>query len=98
MALRIQSNAEIISLVKDYDNLIGYIGLGYLEDSLKTLKVEGVLPSVESVKDGSYPILRGLYIYTPNEELTEIGQAYLDFILSDEGQAIGLEEGFVPIK
>ncbi|MBC8388210.1 MAG: phosphate ABC transporter substrate-binding protein [Actinobacteria bacterium] len=97
-ALRLQSNADIVNQIKENDNAIGYIGLGYLEESLKIVKVEGIEPSVDTVKDNSYPISRGLYIYAPGKELTEIGQAYINFVLSDEGQDIGLEEGFVPLK
>ncbi|MBC8388282.1 MAG: phosphate ABC transporter substrate-binding protein [Actinobacteria bacterium] len=98
MALRLQSNADIVNQVKDNDNTIGYIGLGYLDDSLKVVKIEGVTPSIETVKDGSYPISRGLYVYSPNKDLSEIAQAYLDFVLSEEGQQIGLREGFVPVS
>ena len=97
-ALRLQSNADVVNQVKNNDNAIGYIGLGYLEESLKTVKVEGVEPTVDTVKDGSYPISRGLYVYAPDKELSEIAQAYIDFIFSDEGQEIGLQEGFVPLK
>jgi phosphate transport system substrate-binding protein len=98
MALRLQSNADIVNQVKENDNAIGYIGLGYLDESLKIVKVEGIEPSIDTVKDGSYPISRGLYVYAPNKELTQIGQVYINFILSDEGQDIGLEEGFVPLS
>ncbi len=97
-ALRLQSNADIVNQIKNNDNAIGYISLGYLEKSLKIVKVEGIEPSVDTVKDGSYPISRGLYIYSPGKELTQIGQAYIDFVLSDEGQEIGSGQGFVPVK
>src|SRR4030066_1175968 len=97
-ALRLQSNADIVYQIKNNDNAIGYIGLGYLEKSLKIIKVEGVEPLIDTVEDGSYPISRGLYIYSPGKELTQIGQAYIDFILSDEGQEIGSGQGFVPVK
>lgn len=97
-ALRLQSNADVVNQIKNNDNAIGYIGLGYLDRSLKTVKIEGVEPSVETVKDGSYPISRGLYVYTPHKELKPIAQAYIDFILSDKGQEIGMEQGFVPVK
>jgi phosphate transport system substrate-binding protein len=95
-ALRMQSNAEVINQIKSNDNTIGYTGLGYLEESLHVVKVEGIEPSVATVKDGSYPISRGLYIYSTGE-LTGIGKAYIDFVLSEKGQEIGLEQGFVPV-
>ncbi len=97
-AIRLQSNADVVNQIKEIDNAIGYIGLGYLEESLKSVKVEGIEPSIDTVKDNSYPISRGLYIYAPGKDLTEIGQAYINFVLSDEGQDIGLEEGFVPLN
>ncbi len=97
-ALRLQSNADVVNQIKNNDDAIGYIGLGYLEESLKTVKVDGIEPSIATVKDGSYPISRGLYVYAPHKELSPIGQAYIDFVLSDEGQQIGLDEGFVPLK
>lgn len=96
-ALRLQSNAEVVNQVKENDNAIGYIGLGYLEESLNVVKVEGIEPSIDTVKDGSYPISRGLYIYSAGE-LTGIGEAFIDFVLSERGQEIGLEEGFVPLN
>lgn len=98
LCLRLQSNADVVNTVKTTENAIGYIGLGYLEESLNIVKVEGILPSVETVKDGTYPISRGLYIYAPGGDLSDIAKAYLDFVISDEGQEIGLREGFVPIK
>jgi len=96
-ALRLQSNADVVNQIKNNDNAIGYIGMGYLEESLKALKVEGVEPAIETVKDGSYPISRGLYVYAPGKELTPIAEAYLDFVFSEAGQQIGIEEGFVPV-
>jgi len=97
-ALRLQSNADVVNQIKDNDDMISYIGLGYLDQSLKSVKVEGVEASVETVKDSFYPISRGLYVYSPSVELKPIAGAYLDFVMSDEGQEIGLEEGFVPIN
>ncbi|OPL17474.1 MAG: hypothetical protein AVO38_00365 [delta proteobacterium ML8_D] len=97
-ALRLQSNADVVNQIKNNSNAVGYIGLGYLEESLRTLKVEGIEASIETIKDGSYPISRGLYIYSPGKELSPIAKGYLDFILSDKGQEIGSREGFVPVK
>ncbi|MCG9479961.1 MAG: PstS family phosphate ABC transporter substrate-binding protein [Actinomycetia bacterium] len=96
-ALRLQSNADIVNQVKGNDNAIGYIGLGYLEDNLKVIKIEAVAPSVDTVKDGTYPVSRGLYVYAPSSDISKIAQAYMDFVFSEQGQQIGMEEGFVPI-
>ncbi|MDO8755020.1 MAG: PstS family phosphate ABC transporter substrate-binding protein [Anaerolineales bacterium] len=100
--LLLPSSEGIISEVRDNPNAIGYDGLGYVPDDLKTIaiaKEEGgayVLPSIETVNDKSYAIARDLYMYTDGEPTGNIKE-YLDWILSDEAQAIVAELGFVPV-
>ncbi|HEX9117494.1 MAG TPA: substrate-binding domain-containing protein, partial [Anaerolineae bacterium] len=83
-------------------NAIGYDGLGYVTDQQKTLGVAKdatsayVLPSVQTVNDGSYPISRPLYMYTAGQPAGR-EKTYLDWILGD-GQAIVPQLGFVPLK
>jgi len=104
MALFMASNSAIREEVSENDNAIAYIGLGYLNDSVKAVNVigeeakEGVAPSIENVQDGSYPISRPLYVYTADLELTDLEQAFLDFAIGEEGQAIALKIGFVPLS
>jgi phosphate transport system substrate-binding protein len=100
--LLMPSSEGISTEVRQNPNAIGYDGLGYVTPDQKMLAVardaDGpyVLPSVETVNDGSYPISRPLYMYTAGE-LTGDGKAYLDWIL-DKGQSIVPELGFVPLK
>jgi phosphate transport system substrate-binding protein len=100
--LLMPSSEGISSEVRQNPNAIGYDGLGYVTPDQKMLAVAQevdvpyVLPSVETVNDGSYPISRPLYMYTAGE-LTGDGKAYLDWILN-EGQALVSELGFVPLK
>lgn len=101
--LLMQSSEGIIVEVSQNPNAIGYDGLGYVTDDMKVLGVaktsEGpfVLPSVSTVNDGTYPVARDLYIYTPGEPLGVVKE-YLDWIrLSPEAQAIVEQLGFVPI-
>ena len=54
-------------------------------------------PSIETVRDESYPIARGLYIYTAGEPQGAV-QTYLAWIMGPEGQAIVRELGFVPLQ
>ena len=75
---------------------IGYIGLGYLADTVKVVAIDGVKASIETAADGSYPISRYLYMYS-NGEPNELMQAYLDWILGEEGQQLVVDEGFVPL-
>lgn len=95
-ALYLTSNKTILDEVAQNEGAIGYIGLGYVDDTVKTLTLDGVASSVETVKDASYPLARALYMYSngaPNEAM----QAFLDFVLSDEGQQIVEEQGFVSL-
>jgi len=102
MILALQSNADIVNTVTTNDNAIGYIGLGYLQEALdkgaSAVTIDGVYPSVETVQDGTYPISRGLYNYYRKGDLSEMGEAYLNFLLSDEGQQIALDNGFVSLN
>lgn len=100
--LLLPSSEGIIAEVRDNPNAIGYDGLGYVTPDVKVLSIATsedapfVLPSPQSVSDGTYPIARDLYVYTNGEPQGEI-KAYLDWILSKEGQAIVQELGFVSI-
>lgn len=97
------SNQAIRDVVMQNADAIGYVGLGYLDDQVKAIKVigeeggEGVAPSIASVKEGSYPISRALYNYT-NGEPTGALEDYLNWCLGPEGQEIVEEVGFVPVE
>ncbi len=101
--LLLPSSEGIISEVRQNPNAIGYDGLGYVPEDLNIIAIapeEGdvyVLPSVESVNNGTYAIARDLYMYTNGEPTGEIA-IYLEWILSAEAQEIVQELGFVPIN
>jgi phosphate transport system substrate-binding protein len=101
--LLMPSSEGISTEVRQNPNAIGYDGLGYVTDDQKMVAVarDGgapyVLPSIETVKDSSYPIARGLYVYTSGEPAGAI-RVYLDWILGPAGQAIVKEQGFVPLQ
>jgi phosphate transport system substrate-binding protein len=101
--LLLPSSQGITSEVRDNPNAIGYDGLGYVTPEVKVVavsKAEGgpfILPSVETVNQGTYPIARELYIYSAGEP-NDATRAYLDWIMSSGGQEIVKENGFVPIS
>ena len=101
--LLLPSSEGIISEVRDNPNAIGYDGLGYITSEVKLVAVAGVgqseyvLPSVESVSSGGYPIARSLQMYTKGEPEGEILK-YLNWLLSAEAQEIVAELGFVPVQ
>ncbi len=101
--LKQASNQAVLALVARTKSGIGYVGLGYLDESVKVLPVipldggEAVAPTVENVASGDYSVSRALYCYT-NGEPRGATKAYLDWIEGPEGQAIVEELGFVPVK
>jgi phosphate transport system substrate-binding protein len=101
--LFLPSTKEGVDEVAQNPNAIFYPGLGYLTDEVKPLAIKrtddapGVLPSVETALDGSYPIARPLLYYT-NGEPTGIIKAFIDYCLSAEGQAKVTEAGYVPLQ
>jgi len=98
------SNAGILQTVKDEATAIGYVGLGYAEnagDAVKVLPVGDsadaiVMPSVASVQQGNYPIARPLYIYS-SAQPSALAQSFMDFCVTETGQAVVQEAGYVPV-
>ena len=101
--LLMPSSVGITSELRRNPNAIGYDGLGYVTEHEKVLALAKdanspyIEPSVESGADGSYPIARGLYMYTAGEPTDSIA-VYLDWIKGVEGQTIVAELGFVPLN
>lgn len=100
--LLLPSSEGITAEVRDNPNAIGYDGLGYIIPEVKMIAVARdeetgyVLPSSETVNNGTYPIARDLYMYTnghPDDELKN----YLDWIMGPEAQQIVTDLGFVPV-
>jgi len=99
--LLLPSSEGIIAEVRDNPNAIGYDGLGYITPDVKVIAIENssgdyIFPSVDTVNSNLYPISRDLYIYvngTPKNEILD----YLHWILSETGQKIVSDLGFVPV-
>jgi phosphate transport system substrate-binding protein len=100
--LLLPSSQGIISEVGDNPNAIGYDGLGYVTPEVKVLAIAKdtagpfVLPSIQTVDDGSYPISRDLFMYTIGEPTGAI-KDYMDWIYEPVAQQIVGDLGFVPI-
>jgi len=90
-ALLQQSNGQVRTTVSETPNTIAYVSFGFLDESVNTVAIDGVEPTVENVKSGDYSIFRPLNMLT-NGAPNELAQAFLDFILSDMGQEIVAEE------
>lgn len=86
-ALIQNGNGPVRAKVMSTEEAIGYISLGYVDDSVKAISVDGVEPSEEKIKSGEYPVSRRLLMLTKGEVPPYV-QAYLDFILGPEGEKI----------
>ena len=89
------SNGAVHQTVSSTKGAIGYVGLGYLDENVKALKINGIDATIANVLAGTYPISRALNMYT-NGEPTGVSLEFLKYIDSTEGQAIVEDEGFVP--
>jgi len=90
-ALLQQSNGQVRTTVSTTPDSVGFLSFGFLDESVNAVAIDDVEPTVENVKSGDYSIFRPLNMLT-NGEPGELAKAYLDFILSDEGQAIVAED------
>ena len=89
-----QSTGVMMTSVSQNTHAIGYISLGSLNDSVKALKIDGAEATVENIKNGSYKVSRPFNIAT-KENVSEVAKDFVDFILSEDGQKIVEQNGYI---
>ena len=91
--------AAVLQEVKGNPLAIGYDSLGYITDEVKVLKVDGVEPTLENIKNGSYKISRPLnVVYQESKVASEVNTAFLTFLRSSDAQTIISDNGYVSTK
>jgi phosphate transport system substrate-binding protein len=90
------SNGAVVTTVSTTPDSIGFISFGYIDESTKPLAMDGVEPTVANALSGDYPVVRPLNMLTKGEP-TGVVKAFLDFVFSDEGQAIVVDEGYLSV-
>jgi len=91
-------SAEVKTAVAGSDKGIGYLGFSYAEGgNVRPISLDGTLPTAESIRDGTYELSRKLYFYTLGEPRTG-AKAFIDYVVSPEGQMIAEENGFIPVS
>ena len=88
------STSVMMTSVAGNPAAIGYISLGSLNETVKALEIDGVAASVENVKTGDYKVVRPFNIATKSD-VSEAAQAFIDFILSVDGQAVVEANGYI---
>lgn len=91
-ALVSEGTGSIMATVASKEAAIGYISLGYMDDTVKAVSIDGVVPSEEAVKIGEYKISRPLLLLTKEGSVNENVQSFLDFIVGEEGQEVVAEK------
>ena len=91
------SNGKMRATVAGSDQAIGFLSLGYVNSDVSAVRLDGIEPTVGSVVDGSYAISRTLWMIT-NGNPDSAEQAFLDFVLGDEGQSIVEDVHFIPVN
>ena len=95
-------SADVVNLVAITPNSMGYSGMGYKTGAVKVLKVSkktgdpAVEPNIANTLDKSYPISRPMFMYTAGDPPAHI-KKYIDWVLSDAGQSILKDIGYVPL-
>ncbi len=95
-AIITNSTAVMMTTVQGNPDAIGYISLGSLNETVKALTIDGVEPSVDTILSGEYTVSRPFNIAT-GAEVSEVAQDFINFILSEQGQAVILENGYIPV-
>ncbi|MBF0318808.1 MAG: phosphate ABC transporter substrate-binding protein [Nitrospirae bacterium] len=96
-ALMVASNGQAVQTVANNPFAIGYVGIGYLDKTVKPLIVNNIKDSPETVRNGTWPIARPLYMYTKGKPSGNIAK-FIEFVLSKEGQDIVNAVKFVSLK
>ena len=90
-------SSEVKTAIQGSDNAIGYVGYSYvMKGDTKVVSLDGIQPTIENIKNGTYALARKLYFVTMGKPKPG-AKAFIDYVLSPEGQRIATENGFIPI-
>lgn len=90
------STSVMMGTVEQDVNAIGYISLGSLNDTVKAVRIDGAEASAEAIEDGSYKIVRPFNIAT-TAEVSDAAADFIAYIMSEDGQAVVAENGYIPV-
>ncbi len=90
------SSGAVVQAISKNRYAIGYVGIGYLNKSVKALSVNGIKASAQTALSKEYPVSRPLYMYTDGQPAGVVA-GFINFVLSPAGQKLVAKEGFVPV-
>lgn len=93
------STGDVITTVAQNPDAIGYASLASVKNTVKAVDVDGVTPTEETVKNGSYKIQRPFVLVTKNDvALSDAAQAFFDYVTSEKANEIIASAGAIPVK
>lgn len=95
-AIVASSNGNMKQSVSKDLGAIGYMSVGYLDDSVQGVAVDGIAPTLDNVKSGKYSIQRFLFSVTKGQP-TGVTKQFLDLLLSNEGQSSVSKNFLIPV-
>lgn len=97
-AIIASGNGNIKTTVANNKHAVGFISFEYIDESISTIDINGVEATAENVLQEKYSLSRPFLFVHKEGKLSDAGQRFIDFILSDAGQKIAAEAGAIPIK
>ena len=97
-AIIASGNGNIKTTVGNNKHAVGFVSFEYIDESISTIDINGVEATAENVLKGQYILSRPFLFVHKEGQLTEAGQRFIDFILSEDGQLIAAEAGAIPIN
>lgn len=93
------STGDVVQTVAGNPNAIGYASLASVGDTVKTLSVDGVQPTTESIQNGEYKVQRDFILVTKADTpLSEAAQSFYDFAVSPQAEQFIIDSGEIPVK
>lgn len=90
-------SSEVKFSTQRSDNAIGYMGYSFvMRGDARVISLDGIYPSIENIKNGTYPLARKLYFVTLGQP-SPGAIAFIDYVLSPAGQQIAIDNGFIPV-
>jgi phosphate transport system substrate-binding protein len=94
----VNSNPQAHARVKTTRGAIGYVGLGFVDSNVRALRIDGIMPSRNTIASGTYPVTRPLYMFTNGyPKLGSMVHKFCTFYLTEKGQELIEAKGFVPL-
>ncbi len=91
------SNGAMKSAIAQDPYGIGYVSVGHIDEMVSPVALDGVVPTIQTVQEGTYKVARGLYSNTKGEP-TGLTKKFIDFLYTAEGKQIIKKQGFIPAQ